>query len=376
MNHFFESSYSILSGSLRPWLKENQDEEKFIHLLNARIRKNKDDHQSFFRELGKAFKSLNINIEDEILSEALEFSKISTNSDLTHKSVPIDLPKFFNKQTEFYAYLIKNEYFSILNGIYSDITSLDEDHAKYKLYHIFKKIEELINHSGKVSNNDNITTFVITTLKLNLFHIYFETQRLFPQLIDFEVLAQSEVLHLLAPNFEDEKEKSNTFSFFLQKYLQNVSTFTTPPQPSPQPQAVVSDIKKPEKKQDKPPFTVRKEDFRSGYSGKLSWDDITKKEQFSRFEERLYEYDFIDLDYNFTKVHDRKKELAAIIKLLIQKDYFKKTNRKRPKRNFDPAHYRQYLDHRYNTNTSQQFSRITDDEIKQVEYKYHWLNNI
>ncbi len=373
MKNQFTTSYNILSGSLRPWLPENQDNEKFIHLLSTKIRSCKDDPQSFFKELGKAYTNLNISIEEKVLLEFSELATIQPNPDFLNINRSIDRSDYFNKQTEFYTYLIKNEYFSILNGIYTDILPLDEDDAKYKLYHIAKQIEELITHTVNVSDHDKSTNYIIDLLKLHLFNIYFELQRLFPDIIDFEVLSQNEVLHLISPDYEKERANPKSLAFYLDKYLQNIESKSVSAQPTTHAQEKEKEKKK---DKDKPVFNVKKEDFRPGYRGKLSYDDILKKDKFALLEKHLFEYEFIDQDYNFTNKHERKKHLAAIIRLLISKDYFQKKNFKSRRKEFEPAKYRQYLDHRYNVNTSQQFSRIKSEDIEHIKTKYYWLNKI
>lgn len=367
MKHFFAASYHILSGSLRPWLPENKDDEKFS-LLITKIRNHKDDHQTFFKELGKAYKSLKIEIEAEVLTEFKELQIILPDPDLTRIHTSIDQPSFFDKKTEFYSSLLKNEYFAIINGIYNSIKTLEDEDAKYKLYHFFKKIEELAALTTSISDQSSSTIFIINLLKLHLFSIHNELKRIFPDIIDFDVSSQNEILYQISPDFESEKDKSNSLAFYLNLYINSIESTkeSTPPPP----------LKTQDKEEIPPKFVTIQKDFRPGYRGKLSYDDILKKQQFTRLEEHLYEYEFIDLDYNFKNKHERKKHLAAIIKILISKDYFKKKNMKSPRKEFDQANYRQYLDHRYNVNTSQQFSRIRAKDIEQVEFKYIWLNNV
>jgi len=70
-----------------------------------------------------------------------------------------------------------------------------------------------------------------------------------------------------------------------------------------------------------------------------------------------------------------KEIFAALYKILMQKNYFRKTNIKTG-RNFDPCHYRQYLDHRYNVDTSQQFRKCTDEDIQLLKHKNLWIESI
>jgi hypothetical protein len=67
--------------------------------------------------------------------------------------------------------------------------------------------------------------------------------------------------------------------------------------------------------------------------------------------------------------------LAALYHILIQKNYFRKTNYKNG-RDFDRSHYRQYLDYRYNVDTSQQFRKCKPEDIQSFKYRYSWIDNI
>ena len=116
-------------------------------------------------------------------------------------------------------------------------------------------------------------------------------------------------------------------------------------------------------------------DFREGYKGYLSYDDIKDIERFKYLEELLYGDKLIDKDYNFIKAKGNKNDLAAIYKFIIREGYFRKNNYKR-RDNFQEYHYRQYLDHRYNVDTKQQFKKITDEQVKLIlqskQFRYNF----
>jgi len=120
-------------------------------------------------------------------------------------------------------------------------------------------------------------------------------------------------------------------------------------------------------------FTAIDNDFREGYSGRLSYDDIQAEKQFKYMEEMFFDDGVIDADYNFIEKRGNKKALAAAIKFMIDEKYFRKSNYKHS-RNFEFHHYRQYLDHRYGTSTVETMKKLTDKDVKlhflSIQWKY------
>jgi hypothetical protein len=96
---------------------------------------------------------------------------------------------------------------------------------------------------------------------------------------------------------------------------------------------------------------------------------------FTQFEKELFESKIINEEYEFQKKRGNQELLAAIYKILIQKKYFRDINAKNG-RAFDACHYRQYLDYRYQVDTSQQFRRCTQDDIQKFKQKHYWIDNI
>jgi len=118
-------------------------------------------------------------------------------------------------------------------------------------------------------------------------------------------------------------------------------------------------------------FEAIENDFRKGYSGRISYDDIVCKKEFKYMEELLFEDGIIDAEYNFIEVRGNKKALAATIKFMIDEKYFRKSNYKHS-RNFEFHHYRQYLDHRYGTSTNETMKKMPDNEVKLYFQSKRW----
>jgi len=361
---------SIFFGSLRPWLEVELNETKFNLLLSHINRDQKNNPAEFFKFLASNLQSLEIDIEPEIIHEITHLSEVPTGTMSIEQFDHISYPPHFNKTSEFFYYLTKYYTISIIHSFTNSVEHLkSESDKKYKAYKFLETSKNLLLNSGNPSVNDKLSTLVLNYARLSLFYIHFTIQTRYSFLLENELVTFQEALNTIAPQFDPEGNDPNGIEYYLNQCLKKLS---------PEPVAEELSVQKPQPKEPdhKPDFIPRKEDFRPGYSGKLSWDDIIKKNQFSLFEERLCSFDFIDADYNFTGKHNLKKQLAAIYRLLIAKGYFKTRNFKSPGKDFDPSNYRQYLDHRYNVDTAQQFSRITQNDIDAVDRKYYWIKNL
>ena len=122
-------------------------------------------------------------------------------------------------------------------------------------------------------------------------------------------------------------------------------------------------------------FEVREEDFREDYTGCLSYEDINASKEFKYMEELLYEDGIIDTDYNFIEKRGNKKYLAIIIKFMVSERYFRESNYRHPQK-FEFFHYRQYLEHRYAVNLTENMKKISDKDVKLHFLSKKWKYNL
>lgn len=369
MNHELSASAAILTGSLRPWLNDNRDEEKFRQLFNQDVRKTKDEAASYFNGLITAYKKSGIPIEREIIEEFSDLETTSNSPELEPAIVPIDLPNYFNKQTEFYYYLIRNEFLGTILYMHQLVNSMHMIDARYNILKVFKKITYILDQLKEVSNNDDITVFILTVLKINLYWLHQELERLFSTHIDFEILSESELIHLLNRNTNSSTEDQQIIMKCIERYKilreetlnaeRAAEKFEAPNY------ALKTDIV----------FVARPSDFRVIGKSPILYEDINNVEAFSKLENELFLSKIIDENYDFINTKGNKNLMAAIYHILILKNYFRKNSYLHPQ-NFEPRHYREYLDSRYNVDTGQQFRKCTPDKIEKFKRKHHWIDNI
>ncbi len=107
MNNYLSIANNIITGSLRPWSNENQDEEKFRHLLNYKLRLNKDNPPAFCKEVISAFNDLKVNTENENIEELK--SNLEIEFILSDEQQKAFNQKFSHWQN-FYEKLLGSEY--------------------------------------------------------------------------------------------------------------------------------------------------------------------------------------------------------------------------------------------------------------------------
>lgn len=110
---------------------------------------------------------------------------------------------------------------------------------------------------------------------------------------------------------------------------------------------------------------------------KVNYENIINQDAFALVEEKLYEYEIIDINYKFIKHKGRSNNslLAAVYKVLIDCNYFRMIvfGKNETVKDID---IRKYLDERYSVDTSQQFRRLKPENINKAKNKLYWLDKI
>lgn len=358
---------SILYGELNPW-NSNLTDANYRDILNNQVRVNRDNPELFFRSLTEALNDYSINITLDHTPNTATIANLANIANFAKPSFNILKPTpFFDKASEFYSYLITNERIRILAAITSNLSLCKSDiDSVFQTVNLLTNLEYSIEQTAKKNYTDKLSTYVLNALKITLFRLYNEIITTFPNFIGTEALTETELINILAPDFETEKDIPGSNADLISKFITSIEEPT-----NSAPKSTGAD--KVETADDKPPFIQKPSDFRDGFKGNLDYKVISNSILFSSFEKNLYEYEYIDLEYNFTNKHNKKKELAALFHLLIKKQVFKEKYVKHPSV-IKKAEYRQYLDHRYNVNTSQEFSRFDPAYIDVLKTKYYWID--
>lgn len=202
---------SILHREFRPWQPENKDEDKFRIALKNGLRKEKDNPKLFFAKLNELF---DYSIE-------IDVPEIEPNTSI----FKVGYPAYFNKITEFYSSLITNEaerIFALLENVKSEY--LEEQDRKYQIYTAFRQIEDTIKQSNSIaaeySQSSQEAKYIFDLLNLTLFKLYAEIKTHFPEYIGDDPLSEHELLYILVPVYEQNKNASGSLAFCIKEYIE------------------------------------------------------------------------------------------------------------------------------------------------------------
>lgn len=136
-------------------------------------------------------------------------------------------------------------------------------------------------------------------------------------------------------------------------------------------------LKKEAKSKQETAFRPIYDDLKPVINSQADYASILNPQQFADCEKKLYEYGIIDIEYSFLKNKKQSNHslLAAVYKVWIANNYFRRNIIGTSKKLSD-LDIRKYLDERYTVDTSQQFRRITEEQIEKAKNKLPWLDKI
>lgn len=290
----------------------------------------------------------------------------------------VAFPKALTFKRKFYQAIIDDEAIKYLNSFHDDITNSINDNARK--YHIHIAISKIIHSKlidvSQIIQERNYSTeqfdpkygklqssrehaedaFIIFYLKHTLVRLYLEVQDNYKSLVKAELMDEEDIYLTYfyhsapIPPLIIEAEKTKVAS--PTKPLKTIS-----------------------KDKDFKPLMM---DLRNDAKGVLPYDTIIKTpNKFARFEEQLYQNEYIDKDYNFTDKYGFKNHLAAIYHILIRKGYFNKRNFK-PAKEIKESDVYKFLDHRYATDVNKQFRNYRQNPEKVDEFidSHYWLDKL
>ncbi|MCX6240735.1 MAG: hypothetical protein NTX43_02870 [Bacteroidetes bacterium] len=212
---------NILFGDLVPWKPENTIETKFRDILNNKVRVNKDNPEQFFKALMDSLKDYSISLKIDHLPNTESIANLAKFAEVQTEFGLMEIPSFFNKASEFYFYLIKNENIRIRAAISANVrkakTAIDKE---YQVVSLLKNLEYIIEQVAQKNVSDKLSTYVLKAIKISLFCLYEQIKTTFPDSIGTESLSDFEIINIIAPDYDAEKTVQGTISFHIHQYLQ------------------------------------------------------------------------------------------------------------------------------------------------------------
>jgi hypothetical protein len=212
----------ILFGELSPWRNDNSSESKFRDILNYNVRANKDNPGLFFKALKDSFRGYHIDFKIDHLSIIENIASLAKYAELQTYFDILSIPAYFNKASEFYYYLIKNECSRIRIAIAINIENCKTyADSEYQVVSLLKNLDYIIEQLGQRTSTDKLSVYVLNAMKISLFRLYQEIKTVYPSLIGMESLSEYEIINFIAPDFETEKNVHNSVSSLIHRFIES-----------------------------------------------------------------------------------------------------------------------------------------------------------
>ena len=339
MNPTLDIFHKILTGSLKPWVKGNITNEQF------KVR----------------------------TAELVEISPTYPEK-FTLKFI-----KPFSSKTKYYAFEIHNSVTRYMNELTDHFLNNDSENIKTNLIHhalkkelspILEKISTIIEQEDyrpdyidianlkKTASELKENTFIFHLLKAHAIRLYLETEDLGRSYLKTEYLELDDIHYQF---FNDIVP-----AFYTIDKIKDAPEIVIPVLSS---QKVI----KPEENGFKP----IKYDIQNVKPSKIDYTNIRNENEFAKVEEALHGQGIIDTDYFFikNKKESNSRNLAAIIRVLIDNNYFRRNILQSIKQATDND-IREYLENRYSTDVKQQFRRLASQHVEAIKSKYRWVDQI
>lgn len=182
----------ILFEDLRPWLQENQSDNKFKAKLTPSFKNPDKTAKAFDEAISKALKDFkNTSSDNDYLFEIENDNKNfkSIEDEILYPLLESDTPELTNNKVNFYFYLIRNESIRLINNLYKlSLFGISEKEKKYYLINTIAKINSLlkdnqaqrllISKNNKI-NSDKTNDYILSILNNTLIRLHLESRELF-----------------------------------------------------------------------------------------------------------------------------------------------------------------------------------------------------
>lgn len=294
-------------------------------------------------------------------------------------SYTLDFIKAFSPKSKYYEALVKNEVINYLNKLGSLFFDNESENIRINvIYHslqkeilpLLKKTNEVIETEKYKSDYINLkslvksniefkeNTFILHLLKAQLIALYLEVQNLGEDYLQTDFLEMEDL--------------------YFQIFNEEPPTFYSIDKISNSPSLLKSDSYQPRQiKKEESGFKPILGDLKGVTETLVTYENISNPEEFSKVEDELHYHGIIDMEYHFikNKKESNSRNLAAILKVLIDSNYFRR-NIIGSRKKADDNDIRKFIEVRYSCNIQQQFTKLKPEHIEAAKNKYYWLTQI
>ena len=222
INPRFITFNSIIHENLMPWLKDNQDQEKFRLLLRKMAPIQNGESGSFFRALNSAFREMGIRAGHKLTEELNILSQIHVTPEMENISGPFILTDDKSPKTIFYTSLTKHSLSAYLSQIQNTVAvNHSASIRRHGIMGLMKTISDMIIQTQSLNPESSTDRIIINRLLAGLSVLFSETVKLFPHDYDpvFIRVSNADIKNILTSTVNEDKNTETLFSSLAEKYF-------------------------------------------------------------------------------------------------------------------------------------------------------------
>jgi hypothetical protein len=205
-----------------PWLKENEDQEKFRLILRKMAVIQNGESGSYFRSLNATFKEMGIQAGYKLTEELNMLSQIHVAPEMEDIIGPFILTDDNSPKIIFYTSLITHSLKAYLSQIQNALTiNNSSSFRKHGIMGVMKTISDMIIQTLSLNPDGSTDRIIINRLLAGLAVLFSETVKLFPD--DYEPLmlkvSNTDVKNILTSTFNEDNNTGTLFSSLAGKYF-------------------------------------------------------------------------------------------------------------------------------------------------------------
>lgn len=222
INLRFITFNSIIHGNLMPWLKENEDQEKYRLILRKMAPVQNGDSSYFFRALSTAFREMGIRAGNKLTEELNMLSQVNVAPDMEGIIGQFIKPDEDSPKIIFYTSFISHSLSAYLSQIQNAVTkNHSTSFRKHTIMGFMKIISDMIIQSCTLKPESSTDRIIINRLNAGLAVLFSETVQLFPDEYDPIMLkvSNTDIKNILTNTDNDDKNTGTLFSSLAAKYF-------------------------------------------------------------------------------------------------------------------------------------------------------------
>lgn len=232
MKIFLLTLEDITFNNLMPWLKHNNDTEKYDEIIRAIDLFKLTNHQVFFKQLIEKQNITGVEITPLTLNEWKRFTVIRRNKKFEELTKQLSAFSRRDAKVSFYTFLIKHSVSAIMTSILDQMAKYSSKKLREQFVNKYViRLKRIINAAIPCIDHNENDLLIIKFVKLNAIAIYILLLREYKMFIDpYNEPAHNDIMTAITCISMADKELSRIVSILMEMYSAAVKVSS---QPSP-----------------------------------------------------------------------------------------------------------------------------------------------